>query len=95
MRNPLQQFFHILYEVGFFLVSIPSRILNAICRGSMHQTFSARVHMEVRRGNNKWLRIERIINTIFFWDEDHCKRARDSEVKRAWRTIELNGDVYP
>lgn len=94
MRGPIEQAGHIAYEVAFFLASIVSRVVNAVFyTGSMHQTLSARAHIEART-NPRWMQIERRINRVFFWQEDHCKIAWQAEVSRAWKTIERNGDVF-
>jgi hypothetical protein len=94
MRGPIQQTWHVLHEIGFYLASLFSRTINAsFYGGSMHQTLSARAHIEART-SPRWQQIERRINRLFFWQEDHCKQAWDSEVGRAWKTIARNGDVY-
>lgn len=106
MRNCIQQSAHVLYEVGYFLASLISRTMNAVFyAGSMHQTLSARTHIEARDAredvaagvinsyNRKWIRRERRINAVFFWQSDHCAKSWGSEVKRARKTLEWNGDL--
>ena len=104
MRGRIKQTCHILYEVGYFLISLVSRVLNALNGGSMHQTYSARVHIEARdarqgvtrgllnRVGMEWVRREKRINAIFFWDDDHCEGAWASEVSRARKTLSRNGE---
>lgn len=93
MRTRWQQTLHVAYEVGYFLISLVSRIINAtIYDGSMHQTLSARAHIEART-NAAWARRERRINRLFFWQADHCARAWLSEVTRARKTLQRNGDL--
>lgn len=48
MRGPIHQTAHILYEVGYFLISLVSRVYNAINGGSMHQTYSPRDRIEAK-----------------------------------------------
>lgn len=92
-RTRLQQAGHIAYEVGYFLLSIISRVINAaIYEGSMHQTLSARAHIEART-SLQWGQIELRINRLFFWEENHCAEAWLSEVTRAMKTIERNGGL--
>ena len=71
----------------------------------MHQTLSARCHIEARDAllaicdgwdceyNRKWIKREKRINAIFFWQDDHCAKAWTSEVTRARKTLERNGDL--
>lgn len=92
MRGPISQTLHIVYEVGYFLISLVSRVVNAIKGGSMHQTYSARVHIEAR-DNPEWRKIEARINRVFFWQPDHCAQAWLSEVMRARKTLQRNGDI--
>lgn len=93
MRGPIEQAGHVAYEILFWQASIFSRAINAtFYGGSMSQTLSARVHIEART-SERWQQIERRINRVFFWEEDHCARAWDSEVSRAWKTLQRNGDL--
>jgi len=74
---------YILYRVGEMLVSLFSRFVNAafLC-GSTHQTTSARAHVE------DWEKMRKLINAVFFLQEDHCKKAWEDEVAEAKRTLE-------
>lgn len=92
-RTRTQQALHVAYEVGYFLISLVSRVINAtIYAGSMHQTLSARAHIEGRTSPD-WARRERRINRLFFWDADHCADAWLAEVTRARKTLQRNGDL--
>jgi hypothetical protein len=93
MRGPIEQTWHVIYEVAFFLASILSRVVNAtFYGGSMHQTLSARAHIEAR-DIARWRQIERRINRVFFWQADHCATAWQAEVTRARKTLARNGDL--
>jgi hypothetical protein len=85
----------ILKEIVYTLVSLVSRIINAVfLRGSMHQTTSARAHvMSVVYGDPFWMRIRKFINRLFFWEVDHCALAWEFEYDRASRTIQLGEKV--
>jgi hypothetical protein len=105
MRGPIHQSAHVIYEVGYFLISLISRVINAVFYdGSMHQTLSARTHIEAldeRRAvewygvawSDEWIERERRINRMFFWQDDHCAKAWQSEVTRARKTLARNGDL--
>lgn len=76
---------YILYRVAEMIVSLLSRFLNAaLFGGSTHQTLSARAHVEWGR---KWGVLRITINTIFFWQADHCKWAWQQEVEGAQKTL--------
>ena len=93
MRNKWQQTLHVIYEVGYFLISLISRTINAtVYTGSMHQTLSARAHIESRT-SEVWSRREKRINKLFFWQDNHCAEAWSSEVTRARKTLQRNGDL--
>ena len=75
---------YIIHRFFEMLVSIISRTFNAlVLGGSTHQTTSARMYIE------NWPRGQKIINAVFFWEEDHCRRAWDLEVYHARRTLEM------
>lgn len=79
MPRPL----YIAYRVAEMAVSLFSRFINAaIFNGSTHQTTSARAFIE------PWPRRARIINAIFFWQDNHCRWAWEREVEAARKTLE-------
>lgn len=79
MPRPL----YIAYRVAEMLVSLFSRFLNAaVFGGSTHQTTSARAFIE------PWPRRQRFINALFFWQDNHCKRAWQREVENARKTLQ-------
>lgn len=93
MRSPLAQAAHIIYEIGYVFFSLLSRTINAtFFKGSMHQTLSARAHIEARY-DKSWVKLEKRINRLFFWQENHCSEAWLSEVTRARKTLIRNGDL--
>lgn len=74
---------YILYRVAEMLVSLMSRFINAtLFGGSTHQTTSARAHIE------PWPIRRRIINAVFFWQDDHCLWAWEREVEAARKTLD-------
>lgn len=86
--------FYVVCEVTYFTFSLVSRVVNTVFfEGSMHQTLSARSHIESRY-DNRWKKREEKINKIFACiQKDHCKSSWDSEVTRARKTLEQNGDL--
>lgn len=85
---------YVAYEVGYFLISLLSRIHNTVFYGgSMHQTYSARCHIRALEGSMVWRERERRVNRIFFWQKDHCREAWQAEVARALKTLARNEAV--
>lgn len=75
---------HIAYRVAEMLVSVVSRLYNAaFLGGSTHQTTSARAHVD------HLPRHRAAINALFFWQEDHCRKAWQQEVHEAKRTLAM------
>lgn len=73
---------HIAFRVIEMLVSVASRLYNAMALGgSTHQTTSARAHL------GGLPRHRAVINAIFFWQKDHCRLAWQQEVREAKRTL--------
>lgn len=74
---------YILNRVAEMFVSLVSRFINAaFFGGSTHQTTSARAYVE------GWAVRRKIINGLFFWQDDHCKLSWEMEVAEAKRTLE-------
>lgn len=79
---------YIPYRIVFDLVSLFSRMLNAIFfNGSTAQTLSARAYLNGRDSRFWWV-MGRIINALFFWQEDHVKAAWEAEVERARHVLQ-------
>jgi hypothetical protein len=76
----------IRYVIGRLLLDIgnlSSRALNALVfNGSTAQTFSARAYADAA-SDPVWDRRRRIVDRIFFWQEDHCRKSWEREVERA------------
>jgi len=79
---------YIPYRLAADLVSLFSRMLNAILfNGSTAQTLSARAYVD-GQDNVFWQRIGKAINLLFFWEENHIADAWAMEVERARYTLE-------
>ena len=70
------------------------QILNAMLGGDIDETLSSRAYRRARTGSSKWLRIERAINRLFFWQSEHCQASYLNELKRRQRWLELYGDYH-
>lgn len=80
---------YVLGHIAYFLASLGSRTVNAaLFGGSMHQTLSARAHIEGRT-DARWRRREAGINRLFL-DPNHCAEGWCGEVDRARKTLEQN-----
>lgn len=78
LKRPL----YIAYRVAEMFVSLLSRFMNAaFFGGSTHQTTSARAYVE------SWNKRRKLINALFFWEDDHCRNAWLREVEEAERTL--------
>lgn len=67
------------------------QLCNALCGGMPDETLSARAEREHREGLRSWPR--KIVNAIFFWQEDHCRTSFESElVRRHLPEIYTNGE---
>ena len=62
------------------------QMLNALAGGWADETFSARCHR--RRGDWLWNFYRKIVNGIFFWQDDHCKQAYINEIKGTQNSLE-------
>jgi hypothetical protein len=90
MKKRVTKICYVVYEIGYFSFSLFSRCLNTIAfGGSMHQTLSARTHIEAVN-SKAWKKREKVINMIFFFEPDHCAKAWHSEVARARKTLAKN-----
>lgn len=58
------------------------QFVNTLLWGYADETLSARAyrHAEIKK-DRRWPMV--IINALFFWQEEHCKRAYESEIERA------------
>ena len=70
MRHP--DYFQVLVAID--------QLLNTLIGGMADETLSARAYRRYLRGK-PWC--ARIINIIFFWQDNHCKEAYESELNRS------------
>ena len=70
MRHP--DYFQVLVAID--------QLLNTLVGGYADETLSARAYRRYLRGK-PWC--ARIINILFFWQDNHCKEAYESELERS------------
>lgn len=77
-----------MIKIILFVGSMMSRAANAVIfRGSMHQTLSARAHIEAR-DDPSWARFERRIDRLARpFEANHCEVSWREEVARARRVV--------
>ena len=54
---------------------------NALTGGACDETFSSRCYRK-SEGSKFWTLMKAIVDTLFFFDKDHCKTSYDAEVLR-------------
>jgi hypothetical protein len=55
------------------------QLVNALAFGAPDETLSARAY---RLKDDDWWAVYKIVNGIFFWQDDHCKGSYTSELTR-------------
>lgn len=55
------------------------QLANAVRGGHPDETLSAAAHRRHLEGRSGW---RNLINALFFWQEDHCRDAYQSELDR-------------
>ena len=68
-------FLHVLIALDQFL--------NAVTGGFADETLSSRIYREARTGRRGWVVAEKCVNRLFFWQDEHCRRALLRERQRA------------
>ena len=62
-----------------FLIAL-DQLANTLAGGYADETLSARAHRVAEEGGPAWP--QRLINGLFFWEQQHCLQAYRSEVER-------------
>lgn len=68
-----------IHPDGFQVLIVLDQLANIFIGGMADETLSSRAHRRKLRGKSF---IAKVINFIFFWQNDHCKEAYESELKR-------------
>lgn len=76
------------------LISI-DQVFNALLAGYADETLSARSYRMSKETNKKrWKFMRRFIDTLFFWQKEHCLQAYLSEkTKRHFSEYYSKGDI--
>lgn len=63
------------------------QLLNTLLSGFADETLSARAwRMQYKK--RRWMLVRIIIDTVFFWQEDHCRNSYLSEKQRRHLPVE-------
>lgn len=71
---------------GFQVLVAIDQLINTLIGGWADETLSSRVHRRALRGKTG---VAWVIDHLFFWQEEHCKTAYESELTRAQLPPEL------
>lgn len=61
------------------------QLVNTILRGNPDETLSSRAHRMRAKGHPAWGWAAGAIDTLFFWEADHCRTSWERE-GLAWKT---------
>ena len=64
------------------------RAVNALLGGSFYETLSSRAHRSDVKNHPYWGWTAAAINTLFFWQPDHCKVQWEYEQTHTYRKPE-------
>lgn len=65
---------------GFQILVAIDQLVNTLMGGMADETLSARAWRNHMKGRRSWP--VKVIDTIFFWQKDHCREAYESEIER-------------
>jgi len=63
-----------------FLIAL-DQLINTIFMGYADETISAKA-FRLHTKKHSWLLIKNIVDTIFFWQDGHCRQSYQSEKER-------------
>lgn len=71
---------------GFQILVALDQLINTMIGGYADETLSSRAHRRRLRGKGG---VAWVIDHIFFWQDEHCKTAYESELERAQLPVEF------
>ena len=71
---------------GFQILVAIDQLINTLIGGFADETLSSRAHRRRLRGKGG---VAWVIDHIFFWQNEHCKTAYESELERAQLPVEF------
>lgn len=77
---------------GFQVLVALDQLVNTFFGGYADETISSRSHRAYVSGKRKWTR--NLFNAMFFWQDDHCKEAYESEMERTQLPLEMRESRY-
>jgi hypothetical protein len=85
----VKKLWYVVQELIHGISHTASATLNTIVfGGDMFTSTSAKAHLE--QDHPAWANRRKFINALFFWQEDHCKSAWETDYKRALQKVERN-----
>jgi hypothetical protein len=70
---------------GWRVLKAISQLGNALIGGNPNMTLSARAYLARNRNPIPY----RVFNTLFFWQDDHCKLSWESDIAFARKALEM------
>lgn len=79
-----------------YLVSVAtslSQFGSVLFGGHPDMTISSRTFVAARKGSTKAQVFEKVINTLFFWDAEHCKVSWLRDVAHASAVFQIQKEI--
>ena len=64
------------------------QLINTICGGWADETISSRAY-RMQEKSSKFVKLRKLIDSLFFWQTNHCRSAYESEKNRRQLPPEL------
>lgn len=80
-------FFQLLIAIDQLLNVLVCMFINPFEKHWADETFSSHTYRHYR--DDHWKLMYKVVNTLFFWQPEHCKQAYQSEIERAHEPPEL------
>lgn len=72
-----------LKKYGWALLVALDQLANTVLGGYPDETFSARTYRKAEAGQPFWRLTRWIVDGLFFWQPEHCRKSFDSEVAKS------------
>ncbi|UQZ89527.1 hypothetical protein C4J81_15325 [Deltaproteobacteria bacterium Smac51] len=67
------------------------QFINTMLAGHPDETFSARTYRKAIAGQWFWRAMCAFIDSLFFWQDDHCRKSHENELRRGHSPRESAG----
>lgn len=65
------------------------QLANTLLGGWADESISARAYrLGALRGSKGWMKVQDVLDTLFFWDPSHCESAYQAEQQRRQLPVE-------